>query len=40
MLWIGIVIGLFLGANIGAFIIGMCVAANKGDKLKKVSDLG
>lgn len=35
MLWIGLLIGLFLGANIGIFFIGMCVSANKGDNLKK-----
>lgn len=37
MLWIGILIGLFLGANVAIFILGMCISADKGDKLKKVS---
>lgn len=37
MLWIGIVIGLFLGANFGVFIITMCSAANKGDQLGKIN---
>jgi NADH:ubiquinone oxidoreductase subunit 3 (subunit A) len=35
MLWIGIFIGIFLGANVGIFVITMCIAANKGDQLKK-----
>ena len=39
MLWIGIFIGIFLGANVGIFVISMCMAGNKGDQLKKaVSD--
>jgi hypothetical protein len=37
MLWIGLLIGIFLGANFGVFIITMCMSAKKGDKLKKVS---
>jgi len=35
MLWIGIIIGIFLGANLGIFIITICAAANKGDQLQK-----
>jgi hypothetical protein len=34
MLWIGIHIGIFLGANLGIFIISLCFSAQKGDKLK------
>jgi len=34
MLWIGILIGMFLGVNIGIFLISMCLAAQKGDKQK------
>jgi hypothetical protein len=37
MLWIGILIGIFLGANLGIFIVAMCNAAKEGDKLKKVT---
>jgi NADH:ubiquinone oxidoreductase subunit 3 (subunit A) len=37
MLWIGILIGIFLGANVGFFFIAMCISAKKGDKLKKVA---
>jgi len=37
MLWIGIIIGIFLGANFGIFIITMCAAANMGDQLSKAS---
>lgn len=34
MLWAGIIIGLFLGANLGFFVLSMCVSSNQGDKLK------
>jgi len=34
MLWIGIIIGLFLGANIGIFVLGMCISSNEADKRK------
>ena len=37
MLWVGIIIGIFLGANFGIIVISMCLSARKGDKLKKVS---
>jgi hypothetical protein len=37
MLWIGIVVGIFLGVNFGIFIITMCASASKGDQLSKVS---
>ena len=37
MLWIGILIGIFLGANIGCLIIALCISAKDGDKLNKVS---
>ncbi len=37
MLWIGILIGLFIGANVGLFVIGLCVASKKGDDLQKAS---
>jgi hypothetical protein len=38
MLWIGILIGMFLGANIGILVFGMCISANKADNLKNVSN--
>jgi hypothetical protein len=38
MLWIGILIGLFLGANVAIVILGMCISADKADNLKKVSN--
>ncbi len=34
MLWIGIIIGIFLGANIGLFVIAMCISAKKQDTLE------
>lgn len=34
MFWLGLVIGLFVGANIGLFVIGLCLAAQKGDRMK------
>jgi uncharacterized membrane-anchored protein YhcB (DUF1043 family) len=38
MFWIGILIGMFLGVNIGIFILAICVGANEGDsRLKKVT---
>jgi hypothetical protein len=37
MLWIGILIGIFLGANFGIVVITMCAAANKGDQLQKAT---
>jgi len=37
MLWIGIIIGIFLGANIGIFVIAMCLSAEKGDNIKKAA---
>jgi Na+/H+ antiporter NhaA len=37
MLWVGIIIGLFLGANFGIFLIAMCLSASEGDKLKKAT---
>jgi hypothetical protein len=38
MLWIGIIIGLFLGANVAIFILGLCISADKADNFKKVSN--
>jgi hypothetical protein len=35
MLWIGLLIGMFLGANIGLIVIAMCIAANKRDEQDK-----
>ncbi len=32
MIWIGIMIGMFIGTNLGIFILTMCIAADKGDK--------
>jgi uncharacterized membrane-anchored protein YhcB (DUF1043 family) len=37
MLWIGIIIGMFLGVIVGIFILSVCVAANKGDKQMKAA---
>jgi hypothetical protein len=31
--WWGLVIGLFCGANIGLLVIGLCLAAQKGDRM-------
>jgi hypothetical protein len=36
MLWIGILIGIFLGANVGIVIIAMCLTAKKGDNQREV----
>jgi ABC-type uncharacterized transport system permease subunit len=36
MLWIGIIIGIFLGVNVGVFFTSMCVAAKRGDRLSKI----
>jgi len=33
MFWIGLLIGMFVGATIGMFVISLCVAANNGDKM-------
>lgn len=35
MIWIGIIIGLFIGANIAIFFLTICNAADQGDRLKK-----
>jgi hypothetical protein len=35
MLWIGIIIGIFLGANIGLIVIAMCISSKKADKLNE-----
>jgi gas vesicle protein len=35
MVWIGIIIGIFLGANIGLITIALCLSAKKGDELRK-----
>jgi uncharacterized membrane-anchored protein YhcB (DUF1043 family) len=35
MIWIGLLIGMFLGANIGLIVIAMCIAANKRDEQDK-----
>ena len=32
MFWIGLVIGLFIGASFGLLVIGLCAAAAKGDE--------
>jgi ABC-type uncharacterized transport system permease subunit len=32
MFWIGLLIGLFVGANLGFLLAGLCVAAAKGDE--------
>jgi hypothetical protein len=40
MLWIGVIIGIFLGANFGILIISMCISAKDGDTLKKVTEDG
>jgi ABC-type uncharacterized transport system permease subunit len=37
MLWIGILIGIFLGANFGILVITICAAANKGDQLQSAT---
>ncbi len=37
MIWIGIVIGLFVGVNFAIFILGMCVSSNEADKRKGYS---
>ncbi len=37
MLWIGILIGLFLGANFAILILGMCISSNEADKRKGYS---
>ena len=37
MLWIGILVGIFLGANIGCLIIALCISAKEGEKLEKAS---
>ena len=37
MLWVGIIIGLFLGANLSIFVIAMCLSAKKADNIKRVS---
>ena len=34
MLWIGILIGMFLGVIVGIFFIALCISAKEGDKLK------
>ena len=34
--WIGFiwfVVGMFVGANVGIFVVSLCVAANTGDKM-------
>jgi hypothetical protein len=36
MLWIGLLIGIFLGANVGFVVLAMCISSKQGDKLKKV----
>ena len=37
MLWIGIIIGMFLGVIVGIFILGMCVGAKNTDKQIKAA---
>ncbi len=37
MLWIGIIIGLVLGANFGIFILGMCLSSSEADRRKGYS---
>jgi hypothetical protein len=37
MLWLGIIIGIFLGANIGIVVLAMCMSAKQGDKQKKTT---
>jgi uncharacterized membrane-anchored protein YhcB (DUF1043 family) len=32
VLWIGLVIGLFIGAGVGFLAAGLCAAAKEGDK--------
>ena len=32
MFWIGVVIGLLVGANIGLLVIALCLAAARGDR--------
>jgi hypothetical protein len=32
MIWIGILIGIFIGANLGIFILGMCLSSKEADK--------
>jgi hypothetical protein len=34
MIWIGLIIGLFLGVNFGIVILGMCLSSNEADKRK------
>jgi hypothetical protein len=38
MLWLGILIGIFLGANIGIVVLAMCMSAKQGDNHKKVTN--
>ena len=33
MLWIGMIIGIFLGANLGVIILTLCVSAKQGDRM-------
>ena len=33
MFWIGVVIGLFVGANVGLLVIALCQAAARGDRM-------
>ncbi len=32
MFWIGLLIGLFVGANVGLLVIALCQAAARGDR--------
>jgi len=33
MFWIGLIVGMFVGATVGIFAVSLCVAANNGDKM-------
>ncbi len=36
MLWLGLLIGIFLGVNVGIFVLAMCMSAKQGDEQKRV----
>ena len=38
MFWIGLVIGLFVGANVGFLVIALCQSAARGDSFGKKDD--
>ena len=40
MFWLGLAIGLVVGTNLGAVIMGCLVAAKRADKTARCADLG